>query len=166
MAQGNFVENVYRADERATQEDVITNSDIIADVAPSPRFASRHVGTTEIKICASYTIRLEGGRKSLYKNGVKCAQLTHPEGIISAIGQARGGSTTSRIGETISENYGIHMSPDRSFQFYKRVFWIEARCLAWFSVAEVVTFTLTSRPPISAKVTMQPLGASIPSGGG
>ena len=121
MAQSNFIENVYRADERLIQQDVILNSDIVADMAASPNFASKYVGTAEFKIGAGYTVRLESEQKNPYKDGVKCEQHTRPEDVILAIGQARGGFTTTRIGETISEKYGLHMSPDRSFQFYKRV---------------------------------------------
>jgi hypothetical protein len=115
MIQSSFVENVHRADERSLQQDVIFNSDIMADMAASPDFA-------EISIGASYTIRLEQEQKNLYKDGIKCEHDTRPETVVSAIGKARGGSTTTRIGQTVSENYGLHMSPDRSFQFYKRVF--------------------------------------------
>jgi hypothetical protein len=122
MNQSNFVENAYRADERPIQEHAIPNSDIIADMAASPNFASKYVGNTEIKVGAGYTIRLENEQKNLYKDGVKGKQHIRPEGVISAIGQARGGFTTSDIGETVSEKYGLHMSPDRSFQFYKRIF--------------------------------------------
>ena len=120
MVQTNFVENVYRADERLIQQDVILNSDITADMVVSHNFASNYIGTAEIKIGAGYSVKLESEQKNLYKDGVKCEPHTDPEGIISAIGQARGGFTTTRIGVTVSENYGLHMSPDRSFQFYKR----------------------------------------------
>lgn len=120
MVHSNFVENVYRVDERLIQQDVILNSDIVADMAASLNFSSKYVGTAEIKIGASYTIRLENEQKNSYKESVKCEQHTRPEDAIFAIGQARVGFTTTRIGETISENYGLHMSPDRSFQFYKR----------------------------------------------
>lgn len=89
-------------------------------MAASPGFGSKYVGTVETKIGAGYTIRLENEEKNLYRDGIKCEQYTRPEGVLSAIGQARGGFTTTRIGETISENYGLHMSPDRSFQLYKR----------------------------------------------
>jgi hypothetical protein len=114
MGQSNFVDNVPRADARLIQQDVILNSDIVADMAASPSFASKYVGAAEFKIGAGYTVRLESEQKILYKDGVKCEQHTRPEDVIFAIGQARGGFTTTRIGETISENYGLHMSPDRS----------------------------------------------------
>lgn len=67
-------------------------------MAASPSFASKYVGT-------------------------KYEHHTRPEDVIFAMSQARGGSTTTRIGETISENYGIRMIPKGSFQFYKRVFY-------------------------------------------
>lgn len=120
MVQSNFVENVHRADERSLQQDVIVNSDITADMAASPNNCSRYVSPTEISIGAGYTIRLENEQKNLYKDGVKCEQHTRPEGVITAIGQVRGGPTTTRIGQTVSKNYGLHMSTDKSFQFYKR----------------------------------------------
>jgi hypothetical protein len=122
MIQSSFVENVHRADERSLQQDVIFNSDIMADMAASPDFATKYIGPAEISIGASYTIRLEQEQKNLYKDGIKCEHDTRPETVVSAIGKARGGSTTTRIGQTVSENYGLHMRPDRSFQFYKRVF--------------------------------------------
>jgi hypothetical protein len=74
------------------------------------------------RLARAFIIKLENGKKNLYKDSVKCEQHTCPEDVIFAIGQARGGFTTTRIGETISENYGLHMSPDKSFQFYIRVF--------------------------------------------
>jgi len=120
MVQTNFVENVYRIDERFIQQDVMLNSDITADMAASPDFASNHLGIAEIKIGAGYSVKLESEQKNFYKDGLKCEPHTDPEGVISVIGQARGSFTTTRIGVTVSENYGLHMSPDRSFQFYKR----------------------------------------------
>jgi len=59
MVHSNFVENVYRVDERLIQQDVILNSDIVADMAASLNFSSKYVGTAEIKIGAGYNIMLE-----------------------------------------------------------------------------------------------------------
>ena len=122
MAQSNFVSNVLHTDAKPLQKDVILNADIIADMAASPNFASRYIGAAEIAIGAGYTVKLESDEKNLYKDGVKCEPHTTPERVISAISRYRGGTTTTRIGTTLSENYGLHMSPDRSFQFYKRNF--------------------------------------------
>lgn len=120
MVQTNFVENVYRVGDRLIQQDAILNSDIIADMAASSNFSSKYVGVAESKIGAGYIISLENEQKNLYKDSVKFEQHTRPEDVIFAIGQVRGGFTTTCIGARISKDYGLHMSPDRSFQFYKR----------------------------------------------
>jgi hypothetical protein len=120
MVQSNFVEDVYHDGERLLQQNVILNSDIVADIAASPDFVSKYIGVEKINIGAGYTIRLENEEKDIYKNPVNCEQHIRPEGVISDISQAPGGFTTTHIGETISKNYGVYMSLGRSFQFYKR----------------------------------------------
>ena len=126
MLQSNFVDDFHRADERLIQQDVILNSNIVADVAAFPNFASKYISAAEVKIAASYTIRLENEQKNLYKDGAECEQHTCLEDVIF-VGQAHGRFTTTRIGETIPESYVLYMSPDRSFQGYKRVFYKSCR---------------------------------------
>ncbi|KAK5132110.1 hypothetical protein LTR08_000361 [Meristemomyces frigidus] len=84
------------------------------------------VHASEFGIGADYTIKLEGEEKNLYKNGVKCEPSTPPLSVISDINQSRGTTTTTRLGENISENYGLFMGPDHSFQFYKRVKYVSS----------------------------------------
>lgn len=120
MAQCNFVDNVHRNDSRHIHDEVILNSDVMADMAGSPSYAHDHVSPSEISLGAGYTVRFEGDRKVLYKDGAECEPSTPADMVIADINQERG-TTTARIGTTISENYGLHMSSDRSFQFYKRV---------------------------------------------
>lgn len=119
MAQCNFVDNVLHRDANEIYDEVILNSDIMANMAASPEFARRYISPSEISIGVGYTMKLEDDKKNLYKNGKKCEQFTSPEIVIADINQYRG-TTTSRIGITISMAYGLHMSPDKSFQFYKR----------------------------------------------
>jgi hypothetical protein len=120
MAQCNFVDNVMHPDPTPIYDEVILNSEVMADMAASPRYGARYPSPSEISIGAGYTIKFEENKKVLYKSSVKCEQNTLAELVISHINEERG-TSTSRIGTTFSENYGLHMSPDRSFQFYKRV---------------------------------------------
>ncbi len=120
MAQCNFVDNVMHPDPTHIHDEVILNSDIMADMAASPQHVAKYPSPAEISIGAGYTIKFEEDKKVLYKSGVKCEQDTLADRVISHINEERG-TTTSRIGTTFSENYGLHMSPDRSFQFYRRI---------------------------------------------
>lgn len=120
MAQCNFVDNVMHPDPTPIYDEVILNSEIMADMAASPRYGAKYPSPSEISIGAGYTIKFEENEKVLYKSSVKCEQNTLAELVISHINEERG-TSTSRIGTTFSDNYGLHMSPDRSFQFYKRV---------------------------------------------
>ena len=122
MTQCNFVANVLH-DEHAQplHDEVILNSDLMADMAASHEFAHQYISPCEMSIGGGYSIKLEGEKKNLYKNRVECEPSVTPESVISDINQSRGNSITSRIGITLSENYGLFMSLDKSFQFYKRV---------------------------------------------
>jgi hypothetical protein len=72
MVQSNFVEDVYHDGERLLQQNVILNSDIVADMAASPDFVSKYNGIQEINIGAGYTIRLENEEKDIYNDPVNC----------------------------------------------------------------------------------------------
>ncbi|RMZ88886.1 hypothetical protein DV736_g3883, partial [Chaetothyriales sp. CBS 134916] len=121
MAQSNFVDNVLHEGMNPIQDEVILNSDLLADMAASPEFAYHYISTSEISIGAGYSIKLEDGEKNLYKDGIKCELSTSPESVITDITNYRGSTITSSIGTIVSENYILHMCPNKSFQFYKRL---------------------------------------------
>ncbi|RMZ86406.1 hypothetical protein DV736_g6371, partial [Chaetothyriales sp. CBS 134916] len=121
MAQSNFVDNILTGDAAPLQGEVIFNSDLVIDMAASPQFDYMYVSPSEISIGAGYSIKLEGEKKNLYKDGIMCEPSTTPESVIYDITQYRGDTRTSQIGTLVSENYGLFMSPDKSFQFYKRL---------------------------------------------
>lgn len=102
MAQCNFVDNVMHSDPTPIYDEVILNSEIMADMAASPRYGARYPSPSEISIGAGYTIKFEENEKVLYKSSVKCEQNTLAELVISHINEERG-TSTSRIGTTFSE---------------------------------------------------------------
>jgi hypothetical protein len=120
MAQCNFVDNVLHPDPTPLQDEVVVNFELIAGMAASPDYAAKYPGSSEISIGADYTVKLEDYKTLLYKAGVECDQATLADQVIANINQDRG-TSTSRIGTTVLENHGLHMSPDRAFQFYTRI---------------------------------------------
>jgi len=123
MGESNFIDNVLHDNStRIIEQPIILNSHIIADMAASSPAQYKHIiSTYEISIDAGYTIKLDKGQKMLYRDGIKCDTSTTPESVISDIRRAWGTTITWSIGITVSENYGLHMSPEKSLQFYQRI---------------------------------------------
>jgi len=120
MTHSNFIDNVSSHDASPLQEVTILNRELMADMSTSPHFAGQYISACEISIGAGHTVRLVDDRNLLYRGNVECKYHTSPQSVISEILLKRGDGRTMRIGITVSKNYGLHMSPERSFQFYKR----------------------------------------------
>lgn len=120
MAQSsNFVHNIFHIGITPIDVETIPNSDIIQDMALSPSFAYKYKDLAEVDIGAGYSVKLTRDLKMLYKDGIKCNAAISPSCVVVDINLSRG-RDTSRIGTNISNNYGLHMSPDKAFQLYKR----------------------------------------------
>ena len=86
MVHCNFVDNVLRhGHERLLQDEIILNSDLMADMAASLQFSKHYISTSEIDIGAGYTIKYEGEQKNLHEGSIKCEPSTSPETVISTM---------------------------------------------------------------------------------
>lgn len=121
MPPSNFIDNVRHKGAKALQEEVVCNADLMQDMAASDSFAHKYLSPVEVNTGAGYTIRLIEDNKVLCRHGIECQPSTAPETVIFDILTERGDDRTMSIGTTISEKYGLHMSPERSIQFYTRM---------------------------------------------